>query len=161
MPSDHVRSASVAEQFTAEQLAVEARMHRRTVSVALQGELDLHTVSKVAEAIDGLGPRADGVRHVILDLRELTFMDSTGVRELLRQNEYARVHRHNLAVVRGSDAINRLLRLTGVDELLVLVDDPDDLAPPAAAGVRQPSAGTSVSNQPVRPTGARSESRGA
>ena len=121
---------AVAEQLAAEQFAVEARTHRRTALVALRGDLDLLTVSKVAEVLDGLVPRADGVRHVVLDLRGLTFMDVRGLKELVRQNEFARSNRHNLAVVRGTDAIQRVLELTGVEELLVLVDDPDDLVPP-------------------------------
>jgi hypothetical protein len=33
-------------------------------------------------------------------------------------------------VVRGTDEIQRILKLTGVEEMLVLVDDPDDLVPP-------------------------------
>src|SRR4051812_45563731 len=45
----------------AEQLAVEARTNRRTALVALHGELDIVTVSKVAEVLDGLEPQADGV----------------------------------------------------------------------------------------------------
>jgi len=122
---------SVEEQLAAELLAVEARTNRRTALVALRGELDLVTVSKVAEVLDGLDPRADGVRHVVLDLRGLTFMDLTGLHELIRQNEFARSNRHNLAVVRGTDAIQRVLELTGVEDMLVIVDDPDDLVPPA------------------------------
>jgi anti-anti-sigma factor len=121
---------SAAEELAAEQLAVETRRNRRTALVALQGELDLLTVSKVAEVLDGLEPRADGVRHVVLDLRGLTFMDVVGLKELIRQNEFARSNHHNLAVVRGSPAIQRVLELTGVENLLVLVDDPDDLIPP-------------------------------
>lgn len=85
-----------------EQLAVEARTHRRTALVALRGELDVITVSKVAEVVDDVEPRADGVRHVVLDLRGLTFMDSSGLHELIKQNEFARSNRHNLAVVRGT-----------------------------------------------------------
>ena len=121
---------TVQEQLAAEQLTVEARTSRRTALVALRGELDLVTVSKVAEVLDGLDPRADGVRHVVLDLRGLTFLDLIGLHELIRQNEFARSNRHNLAVVRGTDAIQRVLELTGVEEMLVLVDDPDDLVPP-------------------------------
>jgi len=128
--SSEQRARSVAEQLAAEQLTVEARTNRRTALVALCGELDLLTVSKVAEVLDGLDPRADGVRHVVLDLRGLTFMDMAGLRELIRQNEFARSNRHNLAVVRGTDAIQRVLKLTGVEDMLVLVDDPDDLVPP-------------------------------
>jgi anti-anti-sigma factor len=123
---------SAAELYAAEQLAVEARTQRRTALVALRGELDLVTVSKVAEVIEGLEPQADGVRHIVLDLRGLTFIDLAGLRELLRQNEYARTNRHNLAMVRGTDAIQRVLELTDVREQLVLVDDPDDLVPPAS-----------------------------
>ena len=120
----------VAEQLAAEQLAVETRRNRRTALVALRGELDLLTVSKVAEVLDGLEPRTDGLRHVVLDLRDLSFMDVLGLKELIRQNEFARSNRHNLAVVRGTAAIQRVLELTGVEDMLVLVDDPDDLVPP-------------------------------
>ena len=113
----------------ADYLDVEAHTHRRTALVALRGELDLVTVSKVAQVLDELGPQADGVRHVVLDLRGLTFIDVLGLHELLRQNEFARDNRHNLAVVRGTDQIQRVLKLTGVEEMLVLVDDPEDLVP--------------------------------
>jgi len=126
-----VSSAQVARSV-AEQLAAEARRHRRTALVALRGKLDLLTVSKVAEVLDGVKPRADGLRHVVLDLRGLTFIDVLGLKELIRQNEFARSNRHNLAVVRGTAAIQRVLELTGVEEMLVLVDDPNDLVPPPA-----------------------------
>jgi anti-anti-sigma factor len=121
---------SLAEQIAADQLAVETRRNRRTALVALRGELDLLTVSKVAEVLDGLEPQADGLRHIVLDLRGLTFMDVRGMKELIRRNEFARTSPHNLAVVRGTAAIHRMLELTGVEEQLVLVDDPDDLVPP-------------------------------
>jgi|tagenome__1003787_1003787.scaffolds.fasta_scaffold20930527_1 stage II sporulation protein AA (anti-sigma F factor antagonist) len=116
-----------------ELLTVETQTHRRTALVALRGELDLATVSKIAEVIDDVHPQTDGVRHIVLDLRGLTFMDVPGLRELLRQNEHARANRHNLAVVRGTTEIQRVLKITGVEELLVLVDDPDDLVPPPTA----------------------------
>jgi anti-anti-sigma factor len=112
------------------ELVVETRTSRRTALVALRGELDLVTVSKVAEVLSDLRPSADGVRHIVLDLRGLTFMDLPGLRELIRQNEFARTNHHNLAVVRGTPAIDRVLKLTEVEQQLVLVDDPDDLVPP-------------------------------
>ena len=130
MPSEQPARSVAEQRLGAEPFAVEARTNRRTALVALRGELDLLTVSKFAEVLDRLEPQADGVRHVVLDLRGLTFMDMTGLRELIRQNEFARSNRHNLAVVRGTDAIQRVLKLTGVDDMLVLVDDPDDLVPP-------------------------------
>jgi anti-anti-sigma factor len=112
-------------------LEVEARIHRRSALVELWGELDLATVSQVAEVLDGLEPNAGGVRHVVVDLRGLTFMDASGLHELVRQNDYAHQNRYNLAVVRGRKAIERLLALSTVEELLVLVDAPEDLVPPS------------------------------
>ena len=130
MPSANSKRKSAGEQIAATQLGVKTRSPRRTALVALNGELDLASISQLTDVLDGLEPRPDGLRHIVLDLRGLTFMDSTGVHALLDQSEYARVNRHNLAVVRGTDAIQRLLELTKVDEVLVLVDDPDDLVPP-------------------------------
>ena len=113
-----------------ELLAIHARASRRTALVALRGELDIATVPKVAEVLDALDPDAAGIRHVVLDLRDLTFIDVFGMRELLRNNDYARSNRHNFAVVRGTPAIERLLKITGAEDQLVLVDDPADLVPP-------------------------------
>jgi anti-anti-sigma factor len=158
VPSSEPTGPSVAERFAAEQLAVDTRTRRRTALVALRGELDLLTVSKVAEVVDGLEPQADGVRHIVLDLRGLTFIDVVGLRELIRQNEYARANRHNLAVVRGTDAIQRVLELTGVQDHLVLVDDPDDLVPPgphtgaASAPPEPPSFDITLARVPGRVT---------
>jgi anti-anti-sigma regulatory factor len=56
---------------------------------------------------------------------------SAGLRELISQYEFARSNGHTLAIVRTPDAVQRVLQLTGVDELLLLVDDPNDLVPPA------------------------------
>ena len=111
-------------------LEVEARTNRRTALVELRGELDLATVGQVADVLESVAPDASGVRHIVLDLRGLTFMDARGLRELIRQNDYAHQNRHNLAIVRGRKAIQRLLALTTVEELLVLVDDPEDLVRP-------------------------------
>src|SRR3954470_8116055 len=96
-------------------LEVDARTHRRTALVALRGELDIATASQGAEVLSGLASAEGGVRHVVLDLRGLTFMDGRGVHELVRQNENAHQKRQNLAVVRGRKAIERLLKLTALE----------------------------------------------
>jgi anti-sigma B factor antagonist len=118
---------------TLEILEVEAQTHRRTALIQLRGELDIATAPHVADVVDGLGSAQGGVRHVVIDLRGLSFMDARGLRELIRQRDNAQQNRQNLAVVRGRKAIERLLALTAVEELLVLADDPEDLVPPPSA----------------------------
>ena len=119
-------------------LAIETREHRRTVLVTLRGELDLQTASCITPLIEGLRPEAAGVRHIVVDLRGLTFMDCAGLREILKQNDYARTNHHNVAFVRGKEAVQRVFSLTETEELLVLVDDPDDLAPPRRSRTPKP-----------------------
>jgi anti-anti-sigma regulatory factor len=82
--------------------------------------------------VEGQTHRRTGLIQVI-DLRGLTFTDASGIRGLIRQKDNAQLNRQNLAVVRGRSAIERLLALTAVEELLVLVDDPEDLVPPPSS----------------------------
>jgi anti-sigma B factor antagonist len=82
--------------------------------VALRGELDLGTAARLEQALDA----ADG--PVLLDLRELTFMDSTGVRVLLEAAERGPGLR--MLAPRGGDA-RTTIEETGIGPLLPLVDD--------------------------------------
>jgi anti-sigma B factor antagonist len=124
------RTRKGTRHVSQQSLAIAARTHRRTVLVQLRGEFDLTSAPRLTALIDDLRPQADGVRHIILDLRGVTFMDLAGLREILKQNDFARTNHHNLALVRGPNAVELVLRLTNAEELLVLVDDPDDLTPP-------------------------------
>jgi anti-anti-sigma factor len=114
-------------------LTIRTQIHRRTALVEVSGELDMFTRPQVADALDRLKSEQDELRHIILDLRGLTFMDGQGLHELIRQLGFAHERRHNFAVIRGPQSVHRLLEMTAAEELLVIVDDPDDLAPPSLA----------------------------
>jgi anti-sigma B factor antagonist len=110
---------------------VAVHAHRRTALVELTGELELATAATFARALDQLEHNAEAtIRHLVMDLRGLTFMDLTGMRELIRQGDRARARASNMAVVRGSTPIALLLDLKAFEGQLVVVDHPDDLAPP-------------------------------
>jgi anti-anti-sigma factor len=79
--------------------------------VRLRGELDVSTVADVRGAVDPL--LADATVHdVVLDLRELTFMDSSGVRLLLAIELETRGDGHALALVAGPPEVHRVLEIT-------------------------------------------------
>ena len=95
------------------------------VRVVLVGELDIAT-APAAEA--ELRAQEDhGAQVIILDLRRLTFMDSTGLRLLVAADSRAREAGHRLAIVRGPEAVDRVLEITGLDAKLDLIDDPAEL----------------------------------
>ena len=87
----------------------------------LGGELDLSASPRLADALDGI---ADEDRRVVLDLRGLEFMDSTGLAVILRYHQRAKDGRFDLVVVRGPEAVDRVFRVTQTDRLLEMLDVP-------------------------------------
>ena len=97
---------------TALPFRVEVHPERDVVRVSPVGELDLTTVGAVDEQIAEL--RSAGFGHVVLDLRELTFMDTTGLQLVLALDSAARADRLDLSLVQGPPAVERLFDLCGV-----------------------------------------------
>lgn len=91
-------------------------------TVALEGELDLATREEAEAAL--LQAEAAGPKLLMLDLRGLDFMDSTGVQVVLAAELRARTAGWGFAVVRGEGTVAKLLRLTRLEERLRVVDDP-------------------------------------
>ena len=69
------------------------------------------------------GSTSAGRSQLVLDLRGLTFMDSTGVRLILQAREHALRHGAELVVVRGDATVMRVLELIGLEAQLDFVDD--------------------------------------
>jgi anti-anti-sigma factor len=93
--------------------------------LAVSGELDLRTSPELEERLARVW--ATGTELVILDLRQIEFMDSTGLRVLLSAHQRAQETGRRFALVRGADQVERVLTLTGVRDLLAVVDAPEEL----------------------------------
>ncbi len=108
--------------------SVEQHNQGSAAVVAVSGELDLRTSPQLEERLT----RAfdDGAELVILDLRQIEFMDSTGLRVLLIAHQRAHETGRQFALVRGVDQVERVLTLTGVRDLLTVVDAPEELLTP-------------------------------
>jgi anti-anti-sigma factor len=99
-------------------LAVTAVPDRNSVRVLASGELDLSTASSLGDQIAEL--LDVGWRDVLVDLREVAFMDTSGVHVLLEADERARVEGVRLAVVVEPGPVLKLLRITAADRILTL-----------------------------------------
>jgi anti-sigma B factor antagonist len=98
------------------------------VVVVVHGELDLSTVELLRRVLRSQEAKA---ARVVLDLRELEFIDSSGLSLVVSEQQRAREDGFSFAVaVGGAHAVKRLFELTGLQGALTLVDDPD--AAPAA-----------------------------
>ena len=101
-----------------ERFAVEPTEAGETIVVRASGALDLAAVATLKEALDEVFER-DGHSTVVLDLAQLTFIDSTGIALLLREKQASRKDGQRLRIRGGSGrAVRRTLELAGVDSLL-------------------------------------------
>jgi anti-sigma B factor antagonist len=91
------------------------------VRFALRGELDLAHAYSFDEELRAVEATNPGI--VVIDLRELTFLDSCGLARLLAARRRARRLGHRLLLVRGSAAVQRLFALAAVDEAFEMVSD--------------------------------------
>ena len=89
------------------------------VHLALVGELDIATTPVLHRALRRTQTDA---RLVVVDLRELQFMDCSGAQLLLTAHRRARWGGSRLVIVRGPAEVDRVFALLGVDHQLELVD---------------------------------------
>ena len=88
--------------------------------LAVAGELDLGTVPALAESV---ARRGDDVKKLTLDLSELGFMDSTGLRLLIDLDRQARAQGWQLALIRPKlETAAAVLQATGADSALPFED---------------------------------------
>jgi len=91
--------------------------------VVLTGELDISSAAQLEEELVRI--EADPPPVLVADLRGLEFMDSTGLRAIVSADARAREQGRRLVVVRGPAAVDRIFSVTGLDERLELVEDPN------------------------------------
>jgi anti-sigma B factor antagonist len=101
-------------------LSVSAERDDDTVRVVLTGELDIGSAPEVEQVLHRV--EADEPSSLTIDLRGLTFMDSTGLRMLVAADKRAREESRTLQIIRGPAPVQRILDLTGLADKLPLVD---------------------------------------
>ena len=93
--------------------------------IALSGEIDMAAVESVKER---MRPTLDEEPAVlVLDLRDVAFLDSSGLRVIFGLAREQTERGGRLVVVRGGRRVARVLELTGADRQLETVDDPAEI----------------------------------
>jgi anti-sigma B factor antagonist len=119
-------------------MAIEFAVEERRVGddthvIAVSGEIDLFTAPEFKQRV--MAPIAAGVDHVIVDLTETTFVDSSSLGVLIGAHRRLKSRGGRLVVACSSDAIVKTFRITGLDGVFKLVDSLD-----AALGARAEAA---------------------
>ena len=104
---------------------VEVHSDDGAIVLAVSGELDLASSPALEEALERVY-RSD-CSLVIMDLRALEFMDSTGLSVLIRAQQRSHDAGRRFGLVKGCAQVQRLLSLTGIDERMTVADSPEEL----------------------------------
>jgi anti-anti-sigma factor len=89
------------------------RPDRERAIVCLSGELDFGAAPELAATVEEL--LAAGFAHIVIDLRDLHFLDSAGVHTLVAARDGADDRGVTLSLVKGPGNVHRVLELTGTD----------------------------------------------
>jgi anti-anti-sigma factor len=100
--------------------------------VHVAGELDLATVPQLVHTLHQAQLQA---RLVVLDLRELEFIDSSGAHAIIDETLRAREAARRLVILRGRPNVDRMLALVGCSHDLE-IGDIDQVEPSVAAVLR-------------------------
>lgn len=90
-------------------------------TLVLAGELDMVSASALERAAAAALGRGDRPSELVLDVRELTFVDSTGFRALIAIKESCFAAGTGFAMTRGPDAVQRVFDISGVLKRLPFV----------------------------------------
>jgi anti-sigma B factor antagonist len=104
---------------------VDVRTEGQATIVVVSGELDLASSPELQEQLDRVWE--SNPELLVIDLRQLEFMDSTGLSIIVAAHQRLAEKGRSLSVVKGSAQVQRLLDLTGVAERLQLVDSPEEV----------------------------------
>jgi anti-anti-sigma factor len=101
-------------------LELRTERHADEHVIALTGELDLNGAERVTQAL--LCAESTDARRIVLDLSNLRFIDSTGIRLILAADARSRQDGDRLALIRGPLAVQRVFELTGIVHLMPFED---------------------------------------
>jgi anti-sigma B factor antagonist len=97
------------------------RLDGRRATLALTGELDMGTTGQLSSRVSE--QLAGGATDLTVDLTELTFMDSSGLRALIDLHDRSRTESWSLKLIAPEDeGAVLVIRATGADKALPFTD---------------------------------------
>jgi anti-anti-sigma factor len=101
-------------------LTIELATDPQGIALALAGELDLETTPELDRRLEEID--ATKLKRLLVDLRAVEFMDSTGLASIVRAQRFANSNGHSLVLRRGPSQVQRLFELTGLCDHVTFVD---------------------------------------
>ena len=117
------QDGSTAGQAIEPPFHVDVELEREFVRVCPSGEIDIATTGSVRERIADL--MTEGFRCILVDLREATFLDSTGLRLMVDLDASSCTAGWRFAIIVGPAEVRRAFEVSGLLARLPFVDAND------------------------------------
>jgi anti-sigma B factor antagonist len=101
-------------------LEVETRESQGLPVIDVGGEIDVYTVPMFKKAISEAIDR--GHRHLLIDLADVTYMDSSGFGTLLGATKRLRPYGGSLSLIGCNEVITRMLKITRLDTIFAMYE---------------------------------------
>jgi anti-anti-sigma factor len=133
----HRASPRAVEVAGLQPFAVEVQRRDDVAIVQSRGELDLVSVETLRAALDGIKSAA----RLVLDLRGLSFIDSTGLHLLVALHQRAQRDGFQLTLLAPAAPLDRAIQLCGLDKALPFVAPVDAIDSEPGASTSGPRGG--------------------
>jgi stage II sporulation protein AA (anti-sigma F factor antagonist) len=106
-------------------LQMEMEHHRQVLVVRFSGELDHHTADHVRMKLDeAINTRQ--TEHIVLSLKDLLFMDSSGIGVILGRYKLIKSKGGKMAVCDVNPPVYRLLEMSGMLKIMPIYENESD-----------------------------------
>lgn len=99
-------------------MQIKSRMHNKTLYVLLCGELDEHTADYTRQTLDTMFEVEKNYNQIIIDLSELTFMDSTGIGVLIGRYKKMSTRGKAIYVCNPSLHAEKIFQMSGLYDIM-------------------------------------------
>jgi anti-anti-sigma factor len=100
-------------------LGIDVQIADDRTLVTLSGELDASTATLLYDQLSDL--EIEDVEHVVLDLAQVSFMDSTGLSVIVTEHKRLQHSGGSLTIFAPPSSVRRLFEITGLDVILDIV----------------------------------------
>ncbi|MGH9306259.1 MAG: STAS domain-containing protein [Acidimicrobiales bacterium] len=118
------RESARQQQIRPELLSIEIRDKGIMVELRVIGEIDVSTTGYLRSVLDRQVDLPDNPL-VVLDLAGVTFIDSSGLNDIVSASRRMRAVGSDLVLQHPRPAVTQVLATTGIDRILTMAEDPE------------------------------------
>ncbi len=98
-------------------MQIKNRLYNNTLYISLSGELDEMSANFTRQQLDSIMQLPDA-KQIVIDLSELTFMDSTGIGILIGRYKKMKLKNIPIFICNPNNHIEKIFQMTGLYEIM-------------------------------------------